>query len=59
MKYFKDPVTGEVFGYETPAARKKYGAKGLVPLTDEEVRALFPFSHPAESESGDDRGNTA
>lgn len=39
MLHFKDPITGEVFAYETVAQRAQWGAPGLEPMSDEEVDA--------------------
>lgn len=48
MIYYKHPKTGEIFGYESPADRDKFGAKELTPLSAQEVDALlnpvFPVS---------------
>ena len=37
MIYFKHPVSGEVFAYDSQAERTKYGAPELVQMTSEEV----------------------
>lgn len=37
MIYFKHPVSGEVFAYDSQAERTKYGAPELVQMTSEET----------------------
>ena len=37
MIYFKHPISGAVFAYDTQAERTKYGAPELVQMTSEEV----------------------
>lgn len=37
MNYFKNPKTGEIYGYESQEDREQWGSPDLVPMTQEEI----------------------
>lgn len=53
MLYFKQPGSGEVFGYESHAEREAFGDSSLVPMTSAEVDAHLnpPPAPPAIPQS--------
>lgn len=40
MKHYKDPNTNQVFAYEADGSQDDFIREGLVPITDEEAKAI-------------------